>query len=93
MSNLANILSEFTSFIEKSAVAMNTPAGGTVQGGSTDQSGQTPAIAPQAGQPTARVNETNTISTQQAPQLAMAVNKAPTSNAAPKKIDFKSFAS
>jgi hypothetical protein len=91
MSNLENILSEFASFIDKSAAAMNTPAGGTVQGGSTDQSGQMPAAPPQAGQPVARVNETNTISTQQAPQLAMATNKAPTSNAAPKKIDFKSF--
>jgi hypothetical protein len=92
MSNLENILSEFAAFIEKSAAVMNAPIGNTVQGGSTDQSGQTPAITPQAGQPVARVNETNAISTQQSPQLAVATNKVPTSNAAPKKIDFKSFA-
>ena len=92
MSNLENILSEFTSFIDKSAAAMNNSASSQpIQAGSTEQSGQMPAAPPQAGQPVARVNETNPISTQQSPQLAMTVNKAPTSNAAPAKIDFKSF--
>ena len=92
MSNLENILNEFASFIEKSAAAMNASTATTIPGGSTDQSGQLPATPPQAGQPVVRVNETNSISTQATPQLAMGANKVPTSNAAPKKIDFKSFA-
>ena len=99
MSNLENILSEFASFIDKSAAAMNTSVGGTTPqqaqapaAGSTEQSGQTPAAGPVAGQPTVRANETNPISTLKSPLVSAGPGKAPTSNAAPKKIDFKPFA-
>lgn len=98
MSNLENILSEFASFIDKSAAVMNTPAGGAVPqpaqapaAGSTEQSGQTPTAGPTAGQPTVRANETNPISTLKSPVVSAGLGKVPTSNAAPKKIDFKSF--
>lgn len=90
MNDLVAILNDFTSHINKSAMLMQgnpTPAStGTPQ----DQAGQAGAVAT-AGQPTVRTNETNAISTQQAPPLAMPVHKAPTSNAAPKQINFNSF--
>ena len=82
MSNLENILSEFTSFIDKSAAVMNTPAGGAAP---------QPAQAPVAGQPTVRANETHPNSTLKSPVVPAGLGKVPTSNAAPKKIDFKSF--
>lgn len=90
MDDLANILREFTVFIEKSAAVMPATTPSTTPGGSTEQAGQTGVVA-QAGQPTVRINETNAISTQPSPQLAMTTNKAPTSNAAPKQLNFNSF--
>jgi hypothetical protein len=90
MNNFENILSEFAAFIEKSAVAMNAPHTGLTTGESTEQSGQV-SSAPAAGQPVARVNETNAISTQAAPQMSQPLSKVPTSNASPKKMTFNSF--
>ncbi len=90
MDNTENILSTFASFVEKSAAAMHAAQAGLTTGESTEQSGQT-SVAPAAGQPVARVNETNAISTQATPQLSQPVSKLPTSNAAPKKMTFNSF--
>jgi hypothetical protein len=90
MYNTENILNVFKTFVEKSAAVMQAPQTGLTTGESTERAGQT-STAPTAGQPMVRVNETNAISTQATPQLSQPITKVPTSNAAPKKINFNSF--
>lgn len=93
MDDISGILSEFTRFTSDSyvfklaQVAATQPAtpGSTTQ----EQAGQT-SSSPLAGQPSARVNETNAIATQPAP-MTTSLSKIPTSNAAPAKHDFTTY--
>ena len=91
MPNSENILSTFTAFIEKSAAVMNSGKPPTqAAGGSTEQAGQTPQPGAAAGQPTPRVTETHSISTNPGPVLQPAKG-IPTSNAEPVETDFNTF--
>lgn len=84
MSDLENILTDFISFTEKSAAVTNGQPASAQIGGATEGSGH-------SAQPTVRINQTSALSTQPGPQLNLAANKIPTSNAAPQKANFNSY--